>query len=227
MSSTNAAMIAAKILTHALRNPTPAPPFATIGNTQLLALKQLTEIFQSITAQPKLTIPTTPPTPGATFVLPSPVTTPPRVQNTSPNEHANNQPCMVPNDYPMTHTCQHLQQPTTTPHSHYSTWCWKLQGCTHTGTHTITTHAPPSCNPATMPLVSPNFNVPQPGQLRHWHNHQAKLCIPPSNYQHCRRTHKIYLVKIFCQKWYLNITGREFEGAYNIKISIMYVVGSF
>jgi hypothetical protein len=116
MSSTNAAMIAAKVLTHALRNPTPAPPFATIGNTQLIALKQLTEIFQSITAQPKLTIPTTPPTPGATFVLPSPITTPPRVQNTSPNEHANNQPCIVPNDYPMTHTCQHLQQPTTTPH---------------------------------------------------------------------------------------------------------------
>jgi hypothetical protein len=39
--------------------------------------------------------------------------------------------------------------------------------CTHTGTHIITIHVPPSYNPATMPPVSPKFNDPQPGQLRH------------------------------------------------------------
>ena len=45
MSSAGNATIAAKELTNALLNPAPAAPFATIGNDQLVALKQLALIF--------------------------------------------------------------------------------------------------------------------------------------------------------------------------------------
>jgi len=46
-SSADAAVIAAKELTHALLNPAPAAPFLDIGDKQLEALKQLAEIFQT------------------------------------------------------------------------------------------------------------------------------------------------------------------------------------
>jgi hypothetical protein len=55
MSSADNATIAAQELTHALLNPAPAAPFATIGTDQIAALKQLALIFQQATApnQPK------------------------------------------------------------------------------------------------------------------------------------------------------------------------------
>jgi hypothetical protein len=45
MSSANKATIAANEFTDALLNPAPAAPFATIGNDQLVALKELALIF--------------------------------------------------------------------------------------------------------------------------------------------------------------------------------------
>jgi hypothetical protein len=55
MSSADNATITAQELTHALLNPAPAAPFATIGTGQIAALKQLALIFQQATApnQPK------------------------------------------------------------------------------------------------------------------------------------------------------------------------------
>ena len=45
-SSTENANIAARELTHALKNPTPASPFSNIGDKQMEALHQLAKIFQ-------------------------------------------------------------------------------------------------------------------------------------------------------------------------------------
>jgi hypothetical protein len=53
MSSADNATIAAKELTHALLNPAPAAPFATIGNNQIAALKQLAPTFQQATTPNK------------------------------------------------------------------------------------------------------------------------------------------------------------------------------
>jgi hypothetical protein len=53
LSSADKNPIAAKELTHVLLNPAPAAPFATIGNVQLAALKQLALIFQQATTQDK------------------------------------------------------------------------------------------------------------------------------------------------------------------------------
>ena len=46
ISSTENATIAARELTHALQNPTPASPFSNIGYKQMEALHQLAELFQ-------------------------------------------------------------------------------------------------------------------------------------------------------------------------------------
>jgi hypothetical protein len=53
MSSADNATVAAKALTHALLNPAPAAPFATIGNDQIAAVKQLALIFQQATTPNK------------------------------------------------------------------------------------------------------------------------------------------------------------------------------
>ena len=45
-SSTENSTIAARELTHALQNPTPASPFSNTGDKQIEALHQLAEIFQ-------------------------------------------------------------------------------------------------------------------------------------------------------------------------------------
>ena len=44
-SSTENATIAARELTHALQNPSPAPSFSNIGDKQMEALHQLAELF--------------------------------------------------------------------------------------------------------------------------------------------------------------------------------------
>jgi hypothetical protein len=51
MSSADNAAVAAKELTHTLLHPAPAAPFATIGDEQLVALKQLALIFEQATSQ--------------------------------------------------------------------------------------------------------------------------------------------------------------------------------
>ena len=51
-SSTENATIAATELIHALRNPSPAAPYAHIGDAQIAALTTLAEIFQRATLQP-------------------------------------------------------------------------------------------------------------------------------------------------------------------------------
>ena len=51
MSSADNATIAAKELTHALLHPALAAPFATIGDDQLVALKQLALIFEQAATQ--------------------------------------------------------------------------------------------------------------------------------------------------------------------------------
>ena len=45
-SSTENSTIAARELTHALQNPSPASPFSNVGDKQMEALNQLAEIFQ-------------------------------------------------------------------------------------------------------------------------------------------------------------------------------------
>jgi hypothetical protein len=52
-SSADAATQAATDLVHALQNPAPAAPFAQLGNKQLAALRQLSEIFATILPQDK------------------------------------------------------------------------------------------------------------------------------------------------------------------------------
>ena len=51
LSSTDAAMHAAKDLAHALLNPAPAAPFATLSTARLEAIKQLSDIFSEATTQ--------------------------------------------------------------------------------------------------------------------------------------------------------------------------------
>ena len=57
LSSADRATAAAADLAHALRNPTPATPFATIGDTQMQAIKELTKIFDSHAQQTQRQIP--------------------------------------------------------------------------------------------------------------------------------------------------------------------------
>jgi hypothetical protein len=60
MSSADNATIAGRELTHALLHPAPAAPFATNGNAQLAALKQLARIFQQATTPRTSTPPAKP-----------------------------------------------------------------------------------------------------------------------------------------------------------------------
>ena len=85
MSSADNATVAAKELTHALLHPAPAAPFATIGDDQLVALKQLALIFQQATSQDIQTSNVPPPKQAAS---------PPRVPN--PTSAANLQLPRVP-----------------------------------------------------------------------------------------------------------------------------------
>ena len=59
-SSADAATQAAQDLIHALDNPTPAAPFATLGTEQLHAIRQLADIFQTSTSQPRNDSPAAP-----------------------------------------------------------------------------------------------------------------------------------------------------------------------
>jgi hypothetical protein len=81
MSSADNATIAAKELTNALLNPAPAAPFATIGNDQLVALKQLALIFQQATTKDNQTSQISSPSPSAATQLPR-VPAPPYRYNT-------------------------------------------------------------------------------------------------------------------------------------------------
>jgi hypothetical protein len=91
MSSTYAATMAAKELTHALLNPAPAAPFATIGDAQLVALKQLTQIFQLVTNKH-------PTTASASATDTPTITTPQRVMPLQTTASHDNQPHVIPND---------------------------------------------------------------------------------------------------------------------------------
>jgi hypothetical protein len=97
-SSADAATRAALDLISALENPTPAAPFATIGNEQLHAIRTLAAIFQAATASsPRVT-----PTPTALQLVPSTPVASPRVQNThvgSPSVPPAAAP--VPHRYPL------------------------------------------------------------------------------------------------------------------------------
>ena len=90
MSSSDNAIIAARELTHALLNPAPAAPFATIGDAQSSALKQLADFCQNATT----TLPSSPPQlplhrPSPSPRVPDQHVTPasplPRVQSYSPH----------------------------------------------------------------------------------------------------------------------------------------------
>jgi hypothetical protein len=73
-SSADAARDAATALTHALLHPSPATPFATIGNTELQALQQLAKIF-AITVEEPIPTPRVireQPTPSPRIPTPSP-----------------------------------------------------------------------------------------------------------------------------------------------------------
>ena len=85
MSSADNATVAAKELTHALLNPAPAAPFATIGDDQLVALKQLALIFQQATAQDIQT---------SKILPPKQADTPPRVPD--PTSAASPQLSLIP-----------------------------------------------------------------------------------------------------------------------------------
>jgi hypothetical protein len=82
LSSADNATIAAKELTNALLNPAPAAPFATIGNDQLVALKQLTLIFQQATTKDNPTSQITSPSPRVSEPASSNSTQLPRVPAT-------------------------------------------------------------------------------------------------------------------------------------------------
>jgi hypothetical protein len=59
-SSADAARHAAITLTHALQNPAPSTPFATIGDAQLRAIDQFAKIFATATDHQNPTTPTSP-----------------------------------------------------------------------------------------------------------------------------------------------------------------------
>jgi hypothetical protein len=82
MSSADNATIAAKELTNALLNPAPAAPFATIGNDQLVALKQLALIFQQATTKDNPTSQIPSPSPRVSEPASSAATQLPRVPAT-------------------------------------------------------------------------------------------------------------------------------------------------
>ena len=100
-SSADAATQAALDLIHALENPSPAAPFATIGNAQLHAIRKLADIFRTNTSQPQTdsqpsprVAPNTPPdtnrlprVPGTPVITPRVAATPPRVPVTPPPNH--------------------------------------------------------------------------------------------------------------------------------------------
>jgi hypothetical protein len=92
MSCTSAATIAAKELTNALQNSAPATPFATICNAQLVALKQLANIFPIATAQPKITNHNVP-TERVAIAIPTIV--PPRVEQAPYTGTSGNQPHLI------------------------------------------------------------------------------------------------------------------------------------
>jgi hypothetical protein len=80
-SSADAATRAAQDLIHALDNPSPAAPFATLGADQLHAIRKLAEIFQTTTTQPP-TVPlhnpsSAPPTAPLPRVPITPIVSPP------------------------------------------------------------------------------------------------------------------------------------------------------
>jgi hypothetical protein len=87
LSSADAATRAAQDLVAALQNPSPAAPFATLGQDQMQAIRQLASIFASVTSAPTHIAPSprvlTPRQHNATQQSPSPATvpTPPRVPN--------------------------------------------------------------------------------------------------------------------------------------------------
>jgi hypothetical protein len=83
MMSTDAATVAANELTHALLNPAPSAPFATIGDAQLA------EIFQLATNKPQK--PVANPATNATG-------SPPRVDPLPTPASRDNQPHVIPND---------------------------------------------------------------------------------------------------------------------------------
>jgi hypothetical protein len=108
-SSADAATQAALDLIHALENPSPAAPFATIGNAQLHAIRKLADIFRTNTSQtptdsqpsPRVA-PNTPPdtnrlprVPGTPVITPRVAATSPRVPVTAP-----------PNDRALPHLIQ-------------------------------------------------------------------------------------------------------------------------
>jgi hypothetical protein len=83
-SSADTALRAAQALLEALKNPSPAAPFATLGQEQLQALEQLATIFDAISAPPVAyapspTVPTLPVV-TPTTVPPLPPAAPPPVQ---------------------------------------------------------------------------------------------------------------------------------------------------
>jgi hypothetical protein len=82
MSSADNATIAAKELTNVLLNPAPAAPFATIGNDQLVALKQLALIFQQATTKDNPTSQIPSPSPSMSKPASSAATQLPRVPAT-------------------------------------------------------------------------------------------------------------------------------------------------
>jgi hypothetical protein len=103
----------------AVQHPSPATPFAPVGNQQLEALKQLADIFQRTTNTPSKTIPKAPPTreqplpsvlnkplpPALPRVVNKPLPEPlPRmVEATVPTSKTSPTP-MAPHRYPTRHT---------------------------------------------------------------------------------------------------------------------------
>ena len=81
-SSRDAATDAARALTHALLNPTPASPLSAISDFQRDALTRLADIFAEVTAP----TPTTQPTPVELPQAPPPGLPPPRVALQTPND---------------------------------------------------------------------------------------------------------------------------------------------
>ena len=79
LSSADAALRAAKELLEALRNPSPAAPFATLGQAQLQAIHKLADIFGTVTAPSPRVTPVSVTVASPPMPTPRQAATPPRV----------------------------------------------------------------------------------------------------------------------------------------------------
>ena len=181
-SSADAARDAASDLTHALLNPTPATPFAALGESQLHALRQLARIFAVAVDNPTVPVPRVVNTPPALPQLTPPVTAPRVAMILTPPPRVvlpTSTPSALPSTSPRPSTT-----PTTGPRP-TSTPSVRPRPSPRPST-TPTTSPPP---PARPNLITPDdddpvrHRYPTRSQQTHAVNHVAKQLLSPDPHE--------------------------------------------